>query len=333
MMAPSVPSPWWLAGVAFVLSFGVAAAWRRLALRRQLLDAPGPRRLHSVPTPRGGGLGIVLVLLAAAAWLGQGAAVFVAGLAVTACAGLIDDLRNLSALPKLLLQLPGALLLAWAWPLAPESLGPAGGFFAASVWVLAVVNFWNFMDGSNGLAASQAMLVGIGLAVLAGLSSPVGWLGLLLAAACLGFLPLNLPKARLFLGDVGSLGLGFGVAALCLWALSRADAGPWALLLLPSTMLVDASLTLLSRLLRGEKFWQAHREHLYQRAVAHGWSHGGVCVLYLLWSGAALGLALWLERAGASPAFALAWLAAGILVYYLAGRFWPRRQDVMESVG
>jgi UDP-N-acetylmuramyl pentapeptide phosphotransferase/UDP-N-acetylglucosamine-1-phosphate transferase len=335
MMSPEVLPPWLLAGVAAVLSFLLAGAWRQFALRRRLLDAPGPRRLHQQPTPRGGGIAIALVLLAAIAWQGQGGDALFLGLLVTAAAGLADDLRNLSALPKLMLQILGALPLAWTWPLAPELLGAAGGFSAALVLVLVGVNFWNFMDGSNGLAASQALLVGIGLAGLAGLASPVGWLGLVLAAACLGFLPHNLPQARLFLGDVGSLTLGFAVAGLSLWALSRADAGAWPLLLLPSAMLVDAGLTLLGRLLRGQKFWRAHREHLYQRAVAHGWSHARVCAAYFGWTALALALALWLEPMPSAfqAAVAATWLAAGVAVYFWAGRSWPRHENVMESVG
>lgn len=335
MMPFEAVSPWLVAGVSAVLSFLLAGAWRRFALRRRLLDAPGPRRLHQQPTPRGGGIAIALVLLAAVAWQGQGGGALFLGLLATAAAGLADDLRNLSAMPKLMLQVLGALPLAWAWPLAPELLGAAVGFSAALLLVLVAVNFWNFMDGSNGLAASQALLVGLGLAGLAGLASPVGCLGLVLAAACLGFLPHNLPRARLFLGDVGSLTLGFAVAGLSLWAMSRADTGAWPLLLLPSAMAVDAGLTLLGRVLRRQKFWQAHREHLYQRAVAHGWSHAGVCAVYFCWTALSLGLALWLASMPKAmhAAVAVAWLAAGVAVYFWAGRSWPRHENVMESVG
>lgn len=335
-MTPMSAVPAWLPMVlAAAASWLMAAAWRRFALRRQLVDAPGPRRLHQMPTPRGGGIAIAMVLLAAAAWSGQGGMVFCAGLAVTAGAGLLDDLRDLRALPKLLLQALGAVPVAWAWPLASELLGAMGGFLAAMGVVLMLVNFWNFMDGSNGLAASQAMLVGIGLAALSGLASPVGWMGLVLAAACLGFLPHNLPKARLFLGDVGSHALGYAVAALSLWALSRYEAGVWPLLMLPSAMLLDAGLTLAGRLWRRQKFWHAHREHLYQRAVAHGWSHVRICAAYFAWTSLALVLAFRLPTVpGAGPMIAgLAWLGLGATVYFWAGRSWPRRGNEMESVG
>ena len=335
-MSPFVPlSPGWLFLSGALVSWLVAGLWRRFALRRELVDQPGPRRLHVQPTPRGGGLGIALVLLGCAPWLGQGAGWFVIGLAVTAGAGLLDDLRDLPALPKLVLQLLGALPVAWAWPLAPELLGGAGGMAGAVVVVLVFVNFWNFMDGSNGLAASQGLVVGLGVALLCGTGTPAGLLGGVLAAGCLGFLPHNLPQARLFLGDVGSFAIGLAVATVLLMALDAGDASLWQLLLLPSAFLLDAGLTLAGRAWRRRKVWRAHREHLYQRAVAHGWSHSRVCVVYLSWSLLALALALgldpskeWLHRSAA-----LAMLLAGALIYLWAGRFWPRQENLMESVG
>lgn len=330
----SIP-PWWLFVGGILVSGIVAGLWRRFALRRSLVDQPGPRRLHQQPTPRGGGLGIALVLLGCAPWLGEGAAAFAAGLVITAAAGLLDDLNDLAALPKLLLQMIGALPIAWAWPLAPELLGAAGGFAGAAIVVLVFVNFWNFMDGSNGLAASQAMLVGLGLALLCGIHAPAGLLGGMLAAGCLGFLPYNLPRARLFLGDVGSLALGLGVAAGLLMALEARDASLWQLLLLPSAFLIDAGLTLAGRAWRRRKVWQAHRDHLYQRAVAHGWSHLKICAVYLSWSSLALALALalGLRTDGQQRAAVLAMLLSGTLIYLWAGRFWPRQENPMESVG
>lgn len=334
-MIPAVSlSPWLVIVAGALVSWGVAAAWRGFALRRQLVDQPGPRRLHQQPTPRGGGLGIALVLLACAPWLGQGSAAFALGLAVTAGAGLVDDLRNLSALPKFVLQVLGALPVAWAWPLAPGLLGGPGSVAAAALLVMVLVNFWNFMDGSNGLATTQALLVGLGLALICGADTPAGLLGLALAAGCLGFLPHNLPRARLFLGDVGSLALGLAVAAAILMALHDGDAGAWQLLLLPSAFLLDAGLTLLGRLWRRQKFWRAHREHLYQRAVAHGWSHLAICGAYLLWTSSAVALAWAVADTGGSVQMAvvLAMLAAGILIYLWAGRCWPREENLLESV-
>jgi UDP-N-acetylmuramyl pentapeptide phosphotransferase/UDP-N-acetylglucosamine-1-phosphate transferase len=319
---------WWpaiAASFACLVSLAIAGFWRAFALRRQWLDLPDDRRLHTRPTPRGGGVAIALVLLAASPWLGQGAGLFALGLAVTAGAGLADDLRPLSPVWKLLLQALGAVPLALAWPLLPAVFGGLPSILAAWCLVVVLVNFWNFMDGSNGLAASQALLVGVALAMLAGMVAAPGLLGLLLAAACLGFLPYNLPRARLFLGDVGSHALGYCVAALGLMALAQGVATPWQLLLLPSAFLIDAGLTLLSRLVRRQRIWRAHREHLYQRAISHGASHTAVCAAYAAWTGLATVLAWQLTPAGQGQqgVVLLAVMAVGVTIYAVAGRRWP----------
>lgn len=313
-----------VATAALAASFLLAEGWRRFALRRGHLDLPGERRLHQQPTPRGGGIGIALVLLAGAPWLGGGWPGFAAGLALCAGGGLLDDLRPLRPLAKLALQAAGALCLALAWPLLPGVLPPVPGVALAALLVLSMVNIWNFMDGSNGLAASQAIVAALAMAWL-GPSPAALLLATLLAAACLGFLPLNFPRARLFLGDVGSHALGFGLAAIALQAVPAAGEGAWLLWLPASAMLLDAGLTLLSRARRREVLWQAHREHLYQRAVAAGWSHAGVCGLYLAWALGAGALAL---------AFAgrpLAWMIGaaiftalvGIMLHRSLSRRWP----------
>lgn len=330
-------SPWLFATLGFLASITLAGAWRRNALRRHWLDLPGERRLHEAPTPRGGGVAIAAVLLMAAPGLGEGGALVAVGLLVTAGAGLIDDLRPLPALPKLGLQSVGALPLALAWPLAPDVLGTFAGIALAWALAVALVNAWNFMDGSNGLAASQALLVGAATLLICGVSSPAGWLGLATAVACLGFLPFNVPVARLFLGDVGSFALGYAVAAMLLMA--GGGGGPaWALFLLPSAMIADSGLTLLRRLRRGERFWLAHREHLYQRAVLSGCSHVQVCLAYAAWTALAAVAAWSLAGAGATAQVAALGLVAivAVLVRTWAGRRWPApvnlRHD-MESEG
>ena len=321
-----MPSYWLLAMLSLAGSFGLALAWRAWALRRGVMDAPDDRRLHATPTPRGGGVGIALVLLAASPWLGQGRGWFAAGLVLCAGAGLVDDLRPLPPLAKGLLQAAGAACLAVAFPLLPGLWGAAMGHVLAWALVLVLVNFWNFMDGSNGMAASQALFAALGLAVLAPALAPATWLAVALAAACLGFLPLNFPRARLFLGDVGSHGLGYGIAALALMASASVDGAPWLLLLPVSAIVLDAGLTLLSRARRRQVLWRAHREHLYQRAVAHGWSHAGICALYAAWTLAAVALASWLLRQPAPWPLAGSGMALGfgIIAYSLLGRAWPR---------
>lgn len=319
-----MPDAWWLAASSLAASFLLAAGWRRFALWRGHLDLPGERRLHDQPTPRGGGIGIAVVLLAVSPWLGEGGPAFALGLALCAGAGLVDDLRPLPPLAKLLLQAAGALCLASAWPALPGVLPPPLGVAAAALGTLALVNLWNFMDGANGLAASQAVVAALAMAWL-GPSPAAVLVAVALAAACLGFLPLNFPRARLFLGDVGSHAIGYGLAALALAALPAAGEAAWLLCLPASAMLLDAGLTLLSRARRRKVLWQAHREHLYQRAVAHGWSHAGICGLYLGWALAASALA-W-----ASASLQVPWpglvatlgCVIGIMVHSLLSRRWP----------
>lgn len=323
----ATPPLWMLAIASLAASFLLSLGWRAFALRRGHVDQPGHRRLHQVPTPRGGGIGIALVLLVASAWLGEGRAAFALGLALCAGAGLLDDLRPLPPALKLALQAAGALCLAWAFPLYPAVLGQPLGVAAAACFVVGLVNVWNFLDGSNGMAATQALLSALGLALLAPAAPGLAWLAVALSAACLGFLPLNFPRARLFLGDVGSHALGYAVAALGLLAASRMDAAQgWLLLLPPSVMLIDAGLTLVARARRRQVLWQAHREHLYQRAVARGWSHAGVCALYAAWTVAACALAL--AVAGQAPPWPLAACAlayvAGTILHAALGRRWPR---------
>lgn len=321
-----MPPPWLLASLSLAASFALALAWRAWALRRGVLDAPDHRRLHATPTPRGGGIGIAIVLLAAAPWLGAGWTWFAAGLVLCAGAGLVDDLRPLPPLAKGLLQALGAACLAAGFPLLPELWGAPLGHLLAWVLVLVLVNFWNFIDGSNGMAASQAMFAALGLAALVPAAAPATWLAVALAAACLGFLPLNFPRARLFLGDVGSHALGYALAALLLMAATPAGPRAWLLLLPVSVVALDAGLTLLSRGRRRQVLWRAHREHLYQRAVAHGWSHAGICVLYAGSTLAAIALALWLARQPASWSLpgSVGGLVFGIIAYSILGRAWPR---------
>jgi UDP-N-acetylmuramyl pentapeptide phosphotransferase/UDP-N-acetylglucosamine-1-phosphate transferase len=178
-----------------------------------------------------------------------------------------------------------ALAVAGVW-------GDLLAAMVAFIAVMALTNIWNFMDGINGIAASQATLVAAGLALLLG--GTWGWLALALAAACLGFLPFNFPKARVFLGDVGSGALGFALAALLVVTWKRSDI-PMPLLLLPlSAFLVDSGLTLLRRVVRGERWWAAHAQHAYQRWASRLGNHTPVTLAYAGWCAAGWLLAWWL---------------------------------------
>jgi UDP-N-acetylmuramyl pentapeptide phosphotransferase/UDP-N-acetylglucosamine-1-phosphate transferase len=205
---------YWL---ALHFAIGLTGTWlaRRYAIRRELIDHPGERRSHDVPTPRGGGIAIVIALLVAACVLGWRnpqqivlIAGFTTGLLLVAGIGMVDDHKPLS--PWLRLGVHAVAAATFALAVAGAS-GDLMTSLIAFVAVMVLTNVWNFMDGINGIAATQAALVAGGLVLVIG--GTWGWMALALMAACLGFLPFNFPKARIFLGDVGSGALGFAVAA------------------------------------------------------------------------------------------------------------------------
>jgi UDP-N-acetylmuramyl pentapeptide phosphotransferase/UDP-N-acetylglucosamine-1-phosphate transferase len=302
-------------------AIGVIGTWlaRRYAVYRELIDHPGERRSHDTPTPRGGGIAIVVALLVATCVLGWRypqhivlLVVYSIGLLLVAGIGLIDDHRPLSPWLRLGVQIIAAGVFA---------LGVAGTWgdvtlaLIAFVTVMALTNIWNFMDGINGIAASQAGLVAAGLSVLAG--GAWGWLGLALVAACAGFLPFNFPRARIFLGDVGSGALGFTLAALLI-VVFVGQVLSWPLLLLPlSAFLVDSCLTLLRRILRGERWWSPHAQHAYQRWAARIGTHTAVTLRYAAWTVLAWLAAWWLRSATSVQItiFTLGWLATTMVLW------------------
>lgn len=275
-----------VAAVAFV----VAETWRRLALRRGVLDVPGHRSSHAVATPRGAGIGIVVAsALAIALWAPAGTArdaVLLGGL-VVAIVGLVDDLRPLPAAWKFAGQTLAAFPVAIALPLAPDGLpfvfpAPLAALASAAL-VLLFVNAWNFMDGIDGIAAWAAVAVCTSvLAVATGASGAlVATIAMGLLAACLGFLPLNFPKARAFMGDCGSHALGFALAVLVLASPRIEIAG--VALVASAAFLMDVIGTLVLRARDGEPLASAHRRHLYQLATRSGYSHARVTMAYAAW--------------------------------------------------
>ena len=282
-----------LAGwAACCFAVGLAGTWlaRRYALRAALLDQPGERRSHAVATPRGGGIAIaaamVPVLLALACGPAGAPGVYLpilGGLGLVAGIGWYDDHRPQSPLSRLAVHAVAAALVAWALHVAGSGPVVAGIGF---VLTLVLVNVWNFMDGIDGLAASQAMVAGLGYAVFAG-GGPVALGGVALAAACAGFLPFNLPRARIFLGDVGSGALGYLLAVLAMLAARSLPAGgqaPALLLVLPLMAFgLDAALTLARRILRGERWWEPHVQHAYQ-AQARRRGHAAVTLRFFLFT-------------------------------------------------
>ncbi len=270
-----------LLGLA-LLSAALTWAARGYALRRQLMDQPGERRSHSVATPRGGGIAIVISLLVAAvaamwAWPVAMPSLLVAslGLALVAGIGWWDDHRPLPALRRLMVHFIAAGLLA-------ALVKVHGGSWLLALLVLvftaSLINIWNFMDGINGIASSQAVVAALGFAVV--LPWPYSLVAIVLGLACVGFLPFNFPNARIFMGDVGSGALGYAVSVVLAVAAVRTEIN-WLLLLVPiSAFLVDAGFTLGARILSGQRWMEPHTQHVYQRAVQAGASHAQVTGMY-----------------------------------------------------
>jgi UDP-N-acetylmuramyl pentapeptide phosphotransferase/UDP-N-acetylglucosamine-1-phosphate transferase len=240
-----------------------------LLRRRQILDTPGQRSLHVLPTPRGGGSAPIVAAVSVAAISGAPPMIMVAVVAF-AVVGAVDDVRGLAARTRLALQVCFALA-ASTWLLLGGLTSTPGAVLAAFLLVV-YVNAFNFMDGINGVSAMQALVVsgacmGVGLATDSAIL--VGSSAAMLGAAAL-FLPFNFPRAAVFLGDVGSYGIGAFLTLLLVLASARI--GAWTVLI-PAVYLVDVLWTLLRRFKAGEPLTEAHRDHVYQRLVESGGSH------------------------------------------------------------
>lgn len=316
------------------------AAWagtvlvRRALLRRDVLDRPNERSSHARPVPRGGGIAMIGVALAAwfvlAATDGSLATLWplLAASLVLALLSFYDDLRNLPAGPRLAAHalavalgsavlLPGdALLFGGALPLVLDRL------VLGLAW-LWFVELTNFMDGIDGITGVETIAIGLGIALVVTVLGSGGTApyATALAGAAAGFLVLNWHPARIFLGDVGSVPLGYMLGGLLAW-LACVEGLWWLALLLPLYYWGDATTTLAMRALRGEKVWRAHRSHAYQVAVQAGLSHAAVSgriALLNLWL-VALALATALGAVGVPAALAIGAVSVALALCYLRGR-------------
>jgi UDP-N-acetylmuramyl pentapeptide phosphotransferase/UDP-N-acetylglucosamine-1-phosphate transferase len=276
--------------VAFLTA--LAGAWIYLRLAPALaLDVPNQRSSHSRPVPRGGGLVIVAgFLLGLGAWLASGGGLspralgWLAGAVLVASVSFVDDLRSLPAIPRLLTHVLGAVILTLAG-VQERELPLLIALPLAFVYITVLTNVYNFMDGIDGLASAQAIVAGLALSIAGSqIHNPlVAVGGGLLAAASAGFLVFNVPPARLFMGDVGSTFLGFSFAGLSLLGNLGVGGGrlpPEFGVVVLAPFLFDSLVTLLRRILRGERWYAAHRSHYYQRLVQRGLSHAQVTSLY-----------------------------------------------------
>ncbi|MBF0477467.1 MAG: glycosyltransferase family 4 protein [Deltaproteobacteria bacterium] len=288
--------------VTTIVSMLLAGLILRVSLNQQaLLDVPNSRSSHALPVPRGGGLAIILCLAAGLVYLSlvRSAPVYPALLlstSVVAGVGLIDDIKNLPAGFRALIQVAAALTFILLSDISLNYLDfpgigrlPLGGLgqVAAVIWLVALTNFYNFMDGIDGLAGGEAVLVGLASAGLFSLhgQKDLAMVSLVIAGGSLGFLKYNFPPARMFMGDVGSGTLGFAFGALALIAQAQCDVSLWVFVLFLGTFLVDTTVTLIKRIIAGEKWYQAHRTHYYQRLTRHWSSHLRVTRIMLVLTG------------------------------------------------
>lgn len=324
---------------ALTLLAYAGVAWiRRLALQRHILDHPSERGLHTFPTPRGGGLAIVVLTIATVIAFGfvngfnpQIIAFLAAGI-LLALLGWRDDVRSLSPRVRFPIQFLAIIvaMLGMGW-FDSVTIPPFGvwrlGWFGLPItflWILGLINAYNFMDGIDGIAGGVALAAGLGWTLLSstwgGLEQPLAfWLALAIAAASLGFLGHNWPPARIFMGDVGSTFLGFSFAVLPLMSAQRGGDPLMFGTAILWTFIMDAGLTFLRRLARRENVFAAHRTHLYQRMVLGGIKPVFVSSLFialtLLGAGLSLLWARGLYVVGPFILFGLPLIWAGLSVF------------------
>ena len=328
--------------LVFFSSLAITAAFIQLLRRTQFcrffLDLPTARGLHAAPVPRVGGIAMFAsVWLLAGIWMEHDLVAAIACLSVLLFAiSLLDDLRPMSALLRLLVHAAAASLIVLLWVkgfgLVPGhssvairwALSPPVAIALAILLALAIVwmtNLYNFMDGADGLAGGMA-LIGFGTyaVALAMLPNSAGSLGLLstaIAGAAAGFLVFNFPPAKVFIGDAGAIPLGFLAITLGIHGNLLGFWPWWFAVLVFSPFIVDATATLLRRTAQGKKPWVAHRDNYYQRVIIAGWSHRKTAYVYYVLMLAAAGTSLGAIHSPHADAILLAWVITYALLLLL----------------
>ena len=280
---------WSLAAFALLSAMALTVVGRRYALAKQIIDIPNARSSHTSPTPRGGGMAIVVVFYVVSLALGWRSglpagylyAILVAGSLVVGI-GWLDDHGHVQAVWRFVVHLLAAgLALFWIGSLPFVQVGPwlldlgMLGYPLGLLFIIWIVNLYNFMDGIDGMAGLETITVTSAAAFLLwqnGAEDMAGWI-VLLGMASAGFLVWNWPPARIFMGDGGSGFLGFALAVFALLTAGSGRLAIWPWLILFGVFVVDATVTLLRRVAAGEKWHEAHRSHAYQYASRRYNSH------------------------------------------------------------
>jgi len=285
--------------LSILLSWVLTSRVRRYALAKGMLDVPNVRSSHTVSTPRGGGLAIVIVLMLSGivslflpdAPIQSLVCLLFATLAF-AVLGWQDDRHDLPVTVRFLIQLLIAALsslwLFWSMPGWTLSFAGVAILLLSVLWIAWMANLYNFMDGIDGISAVETIILGATTSYWFAMSGviSIAIICIAVAGAAVGFLRWNWSPAKIFMGDVGSLALGAFFAIIAMIGSSSLNIPFSAFLILYAVYLADSGVTLLHRIVKKEKWWQAHRSHFYQRAVQSGYSHAqvslGVMVINLL---------------------------------------------------
>ncbi len=277
-----------IAAIGGALSYALTAVVRSYALRHDVLDRPNARSSHDAPTPRGGGIAVIvatIVGMAIGVALGLASArdafTLGVGILIVGAIGWVDDRRGMRADVRLAVHLGVALWTLYMFRGLPvvrvgtASLEIGGaGYVLGALGIVWSINLFNFMDGIDGLAGSQAALIfaSAGLLLFSRGDESLGMIALVLAAAAAGFLVWNWPPAKIFLGDVGSGAIGYAVASLATASENHGSVPLVAFAIIGGVFIADATVTLLRRIARGERPTDAHRDHAYQR-LARAWGN------------------------------------------------------------
>lgn len=324
-------------GLAAVVTSCVLFPVRQTLARSGVIDRPNARSSHTAPTVRGGGVVIiaaVVALLSVFAFQFPALWALIAGILVLGAVSFVDDIRGVGALQRMVVHvvsaIAGFLGVLQAVPLSSVTLLLV---IVSLFWVVGYTNAFNFMDGINGIAGVQVAVTAVGTALLAfrlgvEMSHPIIVICLFTGGAALGFLPHNFPRARVFMGDVGSAPLGYLLSLLAVWL--SFECSPWVLFwvaLLHANFVLDTTITVLRRVSTGAKLYEAHRDHFYQRLVRGGRSHTFVTLTHLVLQGFVVGALWWSTRASSNTRIAVAASVITLWLGFFAYAEWVFRRS------